>query len=137
LPPVVTSITTHGEQDRPPVDHIHPPPNDTQSPRFGPRRTNAAEAHSFCAAVRRASLAIPLNKGAEADLGAVAGGHALDVTPRPKEIPAWDDQSADAKRVYIRLMENYAAYLAYADDQIGRLIDSIEQAGELDNTLTF
>jgi arylsulfatase len=39
--------------------------------------------------------------------------------------------------VYLRLMENYAAYLAYADDQIGRLIDSIEQAGELDNTLIF
>jgi arylsulfatase len=34
-------------------------------------------------------------------------------------------------------MENYAAYLAYADDQIGRLIDSIEKAGELDNTLVF
>lgn len=59
------------------------------------------------------------------------------LTPRPKEIPAWDEQSADAKRVYLRLMENYAAYLAYADDQIGRLIDSIEKAGELDNTLIF
>src|SRR4051812_9344703 len=34
-------------------------------------------------------------------------------------------------------MENYAAYLAYADDQVGRLIGSIEQAGELDNTLIF
>jgi arylsulfatase A-like enzyme len=59
------------------------------------------------------------------------------LTPRPKEIPAWDDQPAEAKRVYTRLMENFAAYLAYADDQIGRLIDSIEQAGELDNTLIF
>jgi arylsulfatase A-like enzyme len=59
------------------------------------------------------------------------------LTPRPKEIPAWDDQSPDAKRVYTRLMENFAAYLAYADDQIGRLIDSIDQAGELDNTLIF
>jgi arylsulfatase len=59
------------------------------------------------------------------------------LTPRPKEIPAWDDQSADAKRVYTRLMENYAAYLAYADVQIGRLIDSIEKSGELDNTLIF
>jgi arylsulfatase A-like enzyme len=59
------------------------------------------------------------------------------LTPRPKEIPAWDDQSADAKRVYTRLMENFAAYLAFADDQIGRLIDSIERAGELDNTLIF
>ena len=59
------------------------------------------------------------------------------LTPRPKEIPAWDDQSADAKRVYTRLMENYAAYLAYADDQIGRIIDAIQKAGELDNTLIF
>jgi arylsulfatase len=59
------------------------------------------------------------------------------LTPRPKEMPAWDDQPADAKQVYIRLMENYAAYLAYADDQIGRLIGSIEKAGELDNTLIF
>jgi len=59
------------------------------------------------------------------------------LTPRPKEIPAWDDQPADAKRVYIRLMEHYAAYLAYTDDQIGRLIDSIAKAGELDNTLIF
>ena len=59
------------------------------------------------------------------------------LTPRPNEIPAWDDQPADAKRVYTRLMENFAAYLAYADDQIGRLIDSIQQAGELDNTLIF
>jgi arylsulfatase A-like enzyme len=59
------------------------------------------------------------------------------LTPRPLEIPAWDEQPADSKRVYTRLMENYAAYLAYADDQIGRLISSVEQAGELDNTLIF
>jgi arylsulfatase len=59
------------------------------------------------------------------------------LTPRPKEIPAWDDQPADAKHVYARLMENFAGYLAFADDQIGRVIDSIEQAGELDNTLIF
>ncbi len=32
------------------------------------------------------------------------------LTPRPKELPAWDDQPADAKKVYCRLMENYAAY---------------------------
>ncbi len=69
------------------------------------------------------------------ELGVIPANTKL--TPRPKEIPAWDDQPADAKRVYTRLMENYAAYLAYADDQIGRLIGSIEQSGELDNTLIF
>jgi arylsulfatase len=69
------------------------------------------------------------------ELGVIPKGTKL--TPRPQEIPAWDIQSADARRVYARLMENFAGYLAFADDQIGRVIDSIEQAGELDNTLIF
>ena len=59
------------------------------------------------------------------------------LTPRPKEIPAWDEQSADAKKVYTRLMENYAAYMAYTDYEVGRLIDSLEASGELDNTLVL
>jgi arylsulfatase A-like enzyme len=59
------------------------------------------------------------------------------LTPRPKEIPAWDDQPADAKQVYCRLMENYAAYMAHTDFHIGRLIDSLEKSGELDNTLVM
>jgi arylsulfatase len=59
------------------------------------------------------------------------------LTPRPKEIPAWADQPADAKKVYTRLMENYAGFMAHTDHEIGRLIDSLEQSGELDNTLLF
>ncbi len=59
------------------------------------------------------------------------------LTPRPKEIPAWDDQPADAKKVYCRLMENYAAYMAHTDHHVGRFIDSLQTSGELDNTLVF
>jgi arylsulfatase len=59
------------------------------------------------------------------------------LTPRPKEIPAWDEQSAEAKKVYQRLMENYAGYMAHTDHHIGRLIDSLANSGELDNTLIF
>jgi arylsulfatase len=59
------------------------------------------------------------------------------LTPRPKEIPAWDDQSAEARKVYTRLMENFAGFLAHTDNEVGRLIGSIEQSGELDNTLIF
>ena len=36
-----------------------------------------------------------------------------------------------------RLMENYAAFMAHTDHHVGRLIDSLEQSGELDNTLVF
>ncbi len=59
------------------------------------------------------------------------------LTPRPKVIPAWEDQSADAKKVYARLMENYAAYMAFTDYEVGRLIDSLRTSGELDNTLVM
>jgi arylsulfatase len=69
------------------------------------------------------------------EMGIVPKGTKL--TPRPKEIPAWDDQSADAKKVYTRLMENYAAYMAHTDYHVGRLIDSLKASGELDNTLIF
>jgi arylsulfatase A-like enzyme len=57
------------------------------------------------------------------------------LTPRPKEIPAWNDQPADAKKVYSRLMENFTGYLEYTDAQIGRVIDAVAASGELDNTL--
>lgn len=59
------------------------------------------------------------------------------LTPRPKEIPSWDSQPADSKKVYTKLMENYAGFLAYADYEISRVIDRLEQTGELDNTLIF
>jgi len=66
-------------------------------------------------------------------LGVVPAGAKL--TPRPKEIPAWDEQSAQAKKVYSRLMENYTAYLEHTDAQIGRVVDAVAASGEMDNTL--
>jgi arylsulfatase A-like enzyme len=59
------------------------------------------------------------------------------LTPRHKSIPAWDSLSADDQRLYARMQEVFAGYLAYTDSEIGRLIDTIEQLGELDNTLVF
>ena len=69
------------------------------------------------------------------EMGIIPKGTKL--TPRPDSIPAWDDQSEDAKKVYTRLMENYAAYMAYTDYQVGRLIDSLAASGQLDNTLVI
>jgi arylsulfatase A-like enzyme len=59
------------------------------------------------------------------------------LTERPKEIPAWDDQKLEAKKVYTRLMENYAGFMAHTDYHIGRLVDSLQASGELDNTLVI
>jgi arylsulfatase A-like enzyme len=55
------------------------------------------------------------------------------LTPRPAEIPAWDSFDADHKKVFARMMEVYAAALAYCDTQMGRILDAIEDIGELDN----
>jgi arylsulfatase len=74
-----------------------------------------------------------LTHAKQLEMGVIPQGTKL--TPRPKEIPAWDDQTPDAKRVYCRLMENYAAYMEFTDAEVGRLIDSLGESGELDNTL--
>jgi arylsulfatase len=66
-------------------------------------------------------------------LGVVPAGTKL--TPRPKEIAAWDSLTADQKKLYARMMEVYAGCLAYCDSNIGRVIQAVEDTGELDNTL--
>ena len=59
------------------------------------------------------------------------------LTPRPKDIQAWDSLDADRKKVYAHMMEVYAAALSYCDTQMGRILDAIEDMGELDNTLVI
>src|SRR5439155_24391292 len=66
-------------------------------------------------------------------LGVVPEGTKL--TERPKEIPAWDSLTADQKKLYAHMMEVYAACLAYTDYNIGRVIQAVEDSGELDNTI--
>lgn len=59
------------------------------------------------------------------------------LTPRPKDIPAWDSLNADQKKVFARMMEVYAAALSHADHQMGRILDAIVEMGDLDNTLVI
>ena len=59
------------------------------------------------------------------------------LTPRPPEIPAWDTLSPDEQRVAERLMEIFAAYTAQTDYEVGRVLDALEEIGQMHNTLTF
>lgn len=59
------------------------------------------------------------------------------LTKRPGEIDSWDSLSADQKRLYSRMMEVYAGALSHADHHIGRVIDAIEESGQLDNTIVI
>jgi arylsulfatase len=57
------------------------------------------------------------------------------LTPWPKELPQWESLSLEEKRLFIKQMDVYGAYLAYTDHEIGRVIQAVEDLGELNNTL--
>jgi arylsulfatase len=57
------------------------------------------------------------------------------LTAWPKELPEWDSLSAEQKKLFIRQADVYGAYLAYTDNEIGRVIQAVEDLGQLDNTL--
>jgi arylsulfatase A-like enzyme len=58
------------------------------------------------------------------------------LTPRPEWVKAWDSLSAEEKKLFARLMENFAGYLSFADAECGRLLDAIKEL-DADNTLIF
>jgi arylsulfatase A-like enzyme len=57
------------------------------------------------------------------------------LTPWPKDLPEWDTLSFEQKKLYIKQADVYGAYLAYTDHEIGRVIQAVDDMGELDNTL--
>jgi arylsulfatase len=59
------------------------------------------------------------------------------LTPRHKEIPAWDEMDPALKQVLIRQMEVYAGFMEFTDHHVGRLIDEVGKLGILDNTLIY
>ena len=57
------------------------------------------------------------------------------LTPWPKDLPQWDSLGLLEKKLFIKQADIYGAYLAYADHEIGRVIQAVEDLGELNNTL--
>jgi arylsulfatase A-like enzyme len=57
------------------------------------------------------------------------------LTPRPEWVAQWSTLSADQKKLYTRLMENFAGYLAFTDHEVGRFVDAIHQLPDADNTI--
>jgi arylsulfatase A-like enzyme len=52
-------------------------------------------------------------------------------------VRAWDTLSDDEKRLFSRMAEVYAALSEYTDAQVGRIIDYLEESGQLDNTVVI
>jgi arylsulfatase A-like enzyme len=57
------------------------------------------------------------------------------LTDWPDSLPKWETLSADQKKLFARQAEVYAGYTAYTDYEIGRVIQAVEDMGQLDNTL--
>jgi len=68
-------------------------------------------------------------------LGVVPAGTKL--APKPEAIKDWDTLSPDEQKLFAHQMEIFAGYGEYADTEIGRLIQAIDDLGQLDNTLIF
>ena len=54
-----------------------------------------------------------------------------------RDVPEWDSLSDDERRLYARMMEVYAGFVSHADHHLGRVLDTLEQIGELENTLVM
>ncbi len=69
-------------------------------------------------------------------LGVIPADTKLSPWPT-KVIKNWDACTPEEKKLFIRQAEIFAAYAAYNDHEIGRLIQAIEDMGKLDNTLVI
>ena len=60
-----------------------------------------------------------------------------ELTERPELFPAWDSLNDAEKKLYARQMEVFAGFSENADWNVGRLLDAVEELGDLDDTLIF
>jgi arylsulfatase A-like enzyme len=60
-----------------------------------------------------------------------------ELTPRNEAFPAWDSLPEDQRKLYARQMEVYAGFQENADWNVGRVLDAIEEMGELDDTVVI
>jgi arylsulfatase A-like enzyme len=59
-----------------------------------------------------------------------------ELTPWPENLlKSWDKLTDVEKKLFIKQADVYAAYLAYTDNEIGRVVQAVEDMGKLDNTL--
>ncbi|MGF1466695.1 MAG: arylsulfatase [Sandaracinaceae bacterium] len=71
----------------------------------------------------------------QVELGIVPEG--TELSPRAADIPAWDSLPEEEKRLYRRQMEVFAGQLEHLDHEIGRMLETVERVGDLNNTLVI
>jgi arylsulfatase len=69
------------------------------------------------------------------EIGVVPEG--TDLSPQNPDVDSWDSLSDDEQRLYARMMEVFAGFLEHTDAQLGKVLDYLEETGELENTLVM
>ena len=59
------------------------------------------------------------------------------LAPKPAAIKDWDKLTPDEQKLFAHQMEVFAGYGEFADHEAGRLVQAIEDMGQMDNTLIF
>ena len=67
------------------------------------------------------------------EIGLVAAD--AELSPHDPDVPEWDSLNDDERRLYARMMEVFAGFVSHADHHFGRILDTLERIGELDNTI--
>ena len=72
------------------------------------------------------------------------GTQLTPINPMPEDqanpadwVRPWDELSDDEKKLFTRFAEVYAGFSEYTDAQVGRIVDYLEETGQLDNTIIF
>jgi arylsulfatase A-like enzyme len=68
-------------------------------------------------------------------MGVVPAGTRL--APQPAAIKDWDKLSAEEKQIFTRQAGVFAGFVEHTDHEIGRVVQAINDIGQLDNTLIF
>jgi arylsulfatase A-like enzyme len=67
-------------------------------------------------------------------LGVIPADTQLEAWPA-KVLKPWAELDAETQKLFIRQVEVFAAYAAYSDHEIGRIVDAIDEMGKLEDTL--
>ncbi len=60
------------------------------------------------------------------------------LTPWPDDLlKKWENLTPDEQKMFIRQVEVFAAFLAYTDHEIGRVIQAVDDIGKLENTVVI
>lgn len=57
------------------------------------------------------------------------------LAPMPSDIKDWEGLSADEKKLFALQMETFAGFAEHTDNEVGRLVDAIDDVGVLENTM--